>query len=148
MGPRSCRHRELRQHGNKQLWDIIGFSGTWDPAEFERALNSEGAGASQPTDATNDNYLTIKALEARARLRLASKYARLPRRKGPDALDRAQKDLVRRLEDGSLRRAANDATIARGNRRLRARDGNIGGNATHSQSARFLGNYSPPMDWN
>jgi len=88
------------------------------------------------------------ALEARGHLRLANKYARL----GP--LDSEQKDLVRRLEDGSLRKAANDATLKSGNGRLRARDGSfldIGGNAAHSLSRCFLDNYTPPnylnMDW-
>ena len=93
-------------------------------------------------------------MEARARLRLAKKYARLLRHKGPHALDSSQKNLVRQLEDGSLQKAANEATMKSGNGRLRARDGtflDIGGNAAHSLSRCFLDGYTPPnyldMDW-
>ena len=120
---------------------------------LEEALKTE-VPASQRSE--EERALTVKALEARGLLRLGKKYACILDKRGPlkADLNEEQMSLAKEFQDGSLRIAANKATMKSGNGRLRARDGtwvDIGGNAAHSLSGHYLDNYIPPnwqeRDW-
>ena len=135
---------------SKQLWELVSFSGRFHPEVLEEALrkdeNREESAAE--TKMQRSRELTVQALEARGRLRLALSYDRIRTNRGTKCLNAGQLALLKQLDDGSLHWAANTATLASGSGRLRNRDGQVMdiGGSTGGFTRRILDDWVPP-DW-
>ena len=84
-----------RRGGTTQMFHLLSFSGRWDPKFFDDKPVPQLVGQ----QAEDQKKKTRRAVEARAKVRLARKYDRLrkQRRLYPD-----QKSLVARMHDGTL----------------------------------------------
>ena len=84
-----------RRGGTTQMFHLLSFSGRWDPKFFDDKPVPQQVGQ----QAEDQKKKTRRAVEARAKVRLARKYDRLrkQRRLYPD-----QESLVARLHDGTL----------------------------------------------
>ena len=118
------------------MFHLLSFSGRWDPSFFATAPVPD-----EPTEA--QKQATCAAVEARAKVRLARKYAHLKAKKrlGPDQLK-----LVEELHDGTLEAEAARLTKRSGHGRFKRSDGtvvNIGG-STGGFTRAVLYNWTPP----
>ena len=118
------------------MFHLLSFSGRWDPEFF-----GEEPVPDEPTEAKKQ--ATCAAVEARAQLRLARKYDRLP---AGTHLDLDQLKLVEKLRDGTLEAEANRLTRKSGHGKLTRSDGtvvNIGG-STGGFTRAVLYDWTPP----
>ena len=112
-----------RLAGTTQMWHVLSFTGKFDPTFFA-SLPPLQAGEATETHRLN----TTLAVEARAKRRLAIRYARLRQQilRGEcdpgTALSRTQRDLLALYDDGTLLAEANRLTRISGNGRLRRSD--------------------------
>ena len=115
-----------RLAGTTQMWHVLSFMGKFDPAFFA-SLPPPQAGEETETLRLNNKL----AVEARAKRRLAIKYARLRHKilRGEcdpgTALSRTQQDLLALYDAGTLLAEANRLTRISGNGRLRRSDGSF-----------------------
>ena len=126
------------------MFHLISFSGRWDPAFFEKEPLPQETGES----AEENKKKTHAASEARARLRLAKKYAYYLERGiwTWTSLYPDQQKLVQDFQDGILQSEANRLTILSGHGRIKRSDGtsvDIGG-STGGFTRAILYNYTPP----
>ena len=121
------------------MFHLLSFSGRWDPSFF--ATKPVPPQPGEQTEA--QKQATCAAVEARARVRLARKYAHL---KAKTRLYPDQLELVRKLHDGTLEEEAARLTKISGHGRFKRRDGtvvNIGG-STGGFTRAVLYNWTPP----
>ena len=153
MRSRWCRELQ-RRCGSKQLWEVVSFSGRWDPKYLEEALSSADSPDPLTAKATADEQAAWRTAgaNARARLRLAMKFDNWRQAKWTGWTS-SQQRLLKGLDDGSLLEAANAATRASGHGRLHAVDGSyrdIGG-STGGFTRKILDNFAPQdytdMNW-
>ena len=140
---------QQRLAGTTQMWQILSFTGKFDPA-YLAGLPPPPAQAGELTESQRQRNRL--AVEARAKLRLARKYARLrdtirSGKGGPGtALTRQQEDLLKLYDNGTLLTDANRLTQSSGNGRLRRSDGSfidIGG-STGGYARTVLYDWEPP----
>ena len=118
--------------GSKGLWEIVSFTGRFDAAALEKL----GAPEPEPGEDTAEprsrkNRLVTEALEANSRMRLGEKYEAVRQAKGVGQLTAAQQALADAFVNGTLSRAAKEATIASGPTR-------------RVMKGRSVGSYVPP----
>ena len=102
------------------MWHVLSFRGKFDQAFFASlALPPLQAGEQSGRQRLNNKL----AVEARAKRRLAIKYARL--RDQGTALSRKQQNLLELYDAGILLEEANRLTRISGNGRLRRSDGSF-----------------------
>ena len=121
------------------MFHLLSFAGRWDPNFFAAEPVTQQLG--QKVEA--QKQATRAAVEARAQVRLARKYAHLNTKKrlSPDQLN-----LVSKLNDGTLEEEAARLTKISGHGRLKRKDGtyvDIGG-STGGFTRAVLYNWTPP----
>ena len=119
------------------MFHLLSFSGQWDARFFDKAPEP------QQQVGERQKKATCAAVEARAKLRLASKYDSLSKsnRLSPD-----QESLVKELHNGTLQSEANRLTLISGSGRFKRQDGtfvDIGG-STGGFTRAVLYNWTPP----
>ena len=131
------------------MWQVLSFTGKFDP-DFFASLRDPGPPPGELTETQRRNNRL--AVEARARLRLAKKYARQRDKihtggaPQPAALTRKQQNLLELYDAGTLLADANRLTRISGNGRLRPSDGSfvdIGG-STGGYTRVALYDWEPP----
>ena len=90
-----------RRCGTKQFWELISFTGTFDPEFLEEILPGD-ANQLADEEAQDKSQLKIAALEARATLRLANKYKRILAAKGKERLTQGNLELIDDLDSGTV----------------------------------------------
>ena len=155
-------HRHLQRIcGSKQVWEILSFTGRFDPGLLEKAVKKDKDGQQdeeeekQQVDQEERVRLMHRKIEARARYKEA---CRLKQRvdecsnSGRDASQLAQgfsshqQRLLERLESGELLWRMNSAVGKWGHGRLETPDGHcleIGG-STGGLTREFLDGWQPP----
>jgi hypothetical protein len=146
-----------RLAGSTQMWQILSFTGQWDPQFIE---NLPPVNADEPTEEQKQN--TKAAAEARAKYRLALSLVRLRQRladeqtgegignkgegKKKRQLGKEQKGIVELLENGTLLREANRLTKISGNGRLRRDDNTFiqTGGSTGGYVRTIIYDWTPP----
>ena len=125
---RWCRHLQ-RVCGTKQIWEILAFTGRFDPDIFRKAFQSSKQNRDleeEPRVASKSDrrrLLHAKA-EARARYNEAQRLYKQPfTASSAPPLTRWQLELLQRLDSGELLRELNNASGAWGHGRLRSVDG-------------------------
>ena len=121
------------------MFHLLSFAGRWDPSFFATQPVPQQLGE----QAEPQKQATRAAVEARAQVRLARKYAHLKTKKRltPDQLN-----LVLKLNDGTLEEEAARLTKISGHGRFKRRDGtfiDIGG-STGGFTRAVLYNWTPP----
>ena len=105
-----------REGGSKPMWEVLSFSGRFDPNFFD---NLEDPGP-PPDEAIRDQrHWTSRASKARKRWRQGMNAASQSRA----ILTRKQQHLVELYENGELLEEANQLTLLSGNGTLRRKDG-------------------------
>ena len=133
-----------RLTGTTQMWHLLSFTGKFDPAFFAN-LPPPQAGEQTESQRLNNKL----AVEARAKRRLAMKYARLrdTTRRGRcapgTALSRHQQDLLALYDAGTLLAEANRLTRISGNGRLRR----LGGSFIDTGGSTGGYTRTVPYDW-
>ena len=116
-GAHSRWGREMqRRAGNKTLWEMISFTGSFAPDFLQDALARRPGRGDQPAA---DPRVKAKALEARTNYRLGKRFAKLRARLGPGGLQHWQRDLADLFTSGALARDVNEKTRVHGHGRLR-----------------------------
>ena len=117
-----------REGGTKPMWEVLSFSGKFDPNFFD---NLEDPGP-PPDEATRDQrHWTSRASKARNRLRqgmnaIWQRQAILDgRTPKPAPLTRQQQHLLELYKNGELLEKANELTLLSGNGYLHREDGEI-----------------------
>ena len=119
-GAHSRWGREMqRRCGNKIFWEMISFTGSFDPDFLRKALEKRNGGAGQPAANADAKAAKTRAHEARSRFRLGKKYSRLFTKAGEGALRPWQRELADKFDNGELLKACNAATREHGHGRLR-----------------------------
>ena len=136
---------QQRQGGTTQMWTLLSFTGRFDPKYFKTHPKPPPA----PDERTPEQKeATRQAVEARGRLRLAEKYARLRRAKQDDRIQTPKaQQLLHLLDNGHLRKEATRLTRISGHGRLRLADGSrldLGG-STGGYVRQVLDKWAPPQ---
>ena len=118
---------------------LLSFADRWDARFFDDKPVPQQVGQ----QAEDQKKKTRRAVEARAKVRLARKYDRLSkeRRLYPD-----QESLVKRLHDGSLEAEAQRLTLIPGHGKINLKDGTsiIIGGSTGGFTRAVLYDWTPP----
>ena len=130
------------------MFHLLSFSGRWDPSFFAMKPVPQQLGE----QAEPQKQATRAAVEARAQVRLAKKYANLQtkwdemknnkKRLSPDQLN-----LVLQLKNGSLEEEAKRLTMLSGHGKFKRKDGTfieIGG-STGGFTRAVLYDWTPPI---
>ena len=126
--------RELQKRcGTSQLWELISFTGKWDPEWLQEKIAAGATEASEPQgDKEWYRQAKAKALEARHDLRIGNRLLRLHQKnKLPKNLSENDERILHEMTNDILRQRVNELTLQRGSGRLRGKDGttlDIGGN--------------------
>jgi len=117
---RWCRELQ-RRCGSKQLWELVSFTGRFDPEWLRQRLKeqdaNENTGAVQPTAKAYTWHQ--KAIEARSALRWGNHLTRKRARIGEPLMNKPDRILLQQFDNGDLRRRVNELTVLTGNGRLR-----------------------------
>ena len=131
------------------MWQVLSFTGRFDKKCLVGLPEPQ---ASERRPSSRERWSTLRAVQARGRVRLAHRYARLRdeiragARAAGASLTPAQLELLALLDDGTLVRQANHLTICAGHGRLRRADGSavdIGG-STGGYARSVLDDWQPP----
>ena len=147
-GKHSRWFREMqRRWGCKLMWEMVSFTGRFDPAFLSQRPASQPDGGNPPQPSPESRAdLKMKAVKHRGNLRWAE---HLDRKRKHCRLTFSDLDttLLRDLDSGKLRKLCNDATKEFGHGRIRMSDGshvdigsNVGG-ATRT----LLDDFQPPV---
>ena len=151
--------REMqRRCGSKLFWELVSFTGKWDPDWFEILIDRDAEAASKEEEnkkkQAEQKALTRAAIEARASFRYAKHLNRRYQNQMWEEFTCGQQTLLRKFWNDDLRREKNEATMKSTNGRLVAQNGfymDIGGNASRSASRRACVGYVAPdhedIDW-
>ena len=129
--------------GAKVLWEVIAFTGRFDPALLSKTVKAEQTQHAGHGQTKKDRRrLRAEKIHAKTRLREAERLAMLPR--PPDS--EYQRDLLKRFQCGELHLDLNTAVLAYGHGTLKSPDGQVLpiGGSTVGESRRLLQDWVQP----
>ena len=143
---RWCREMQ-RRCGSRVLWELISFSGRFDPEWLRGALACTPDPVEGGDDAKRQSMeMKRQVMEARADLRFANSLDKKRKRTPTAKFTQREQDLLHKLDTDMLRKRSHDLTMKFGHGRVHKKDGSyveIGG-SSGGQARRVLDNYVPP----